>query len=713
MQGITGAAISVVIGLTVFVFLQNSSNEKALLKATQEAQSISGEIKGNIVHYDTMLRGVRAFISFNKDLSSDGLKSYIHNLTPDAKGINNIFYIPFADRKNAQVISLNNQNVSLSKETILSYELVKQENAADKVVAKISGDNIIINVPVLEKSQSGKTTIGVIGAVFNRDLPFAIPQKIQDNEVFYQVISTKTKKVIYESSSNTSNLEYNYHETPISWDDIALTTRVYKRKNTIQPLSNPKVLIPIGVAMITYLMMMLFVSLLSAHEKAKLVASEMTKEVKHLGWHDSLTQLYNRYKISQELDLKINSLADKNSRLFILCIDLQGFKRINDELGHTAGDVLLQEYAGRLMEKVPYIFDVVARAGGDEFLIFIDAAKLQDITFSTQLDYIYGELDELTVEPFIIREEIFVIRQKIGVSIYPDHGQTAEELFKYAELAMYEAKAHEQNVFVYQTELAKKLTVLNKMKSSLALALENNEFYLVYQPKVLVTSEGIKKNAAEVLCRWKSPVFGNVAPDIFISLAEETGEIHKLGKWVMVEAVKQLSLWHKGGHDLSLSINLSPKQLMNPQLPTEFNNLAKEYKIAAKYLSLEMTENSMIVDKEQSKIMLNQFHESGFRISIDDFGKGHSSLTYLKDYPISEIKMDKAFIDDIVDNEFNQILVEGIILVSTKLGIDLVIEGVESVEQTEFLSKMGCNKFQGYYYSKPLSAPDLEKYLSL
>ena len=180
----------------------------------------------------------------------------------------------------------------------------------------------------------------------------------------------------------------------------------------------------------------------------------------------------------------------------------------------------------------------------------------------------------------------------------------------------------------------------------------------------------------------------------------------------MIEAIKQLSIWNAAGIDICLSINLSPKQLMNSQLPFEFNSIIKQYNISSNKIALEMTENSMITDKEQSHLILNSFNDYGFKISIDDFGKGYSSLSYLKDYPISEIKMDKGFIDDIVENKFNQILVEAIVLVAKKLNIDLVIEGVETYEQTQFLSNMGCEQFQGYYFSKPLSSVDLEKYIN-
>jgi diguanylate cyclase (GGDEF)-like protein len=710
-EGIIGATISLISGIVIFMFLHNSMHEKSNIQSQNDARIVASEIKENITHYNTLLHGVRAFMT-QSNVGNKDLDQYISLLGFEKTSFNSIFYIAFNDLPTAKITSLNKEKTIsplLFKANLPLYELIDRNNKLDKVTAKVIDNKIIINLPILLKDSNGVHTIGIVGGILDKHLPFSISAMLQ-NGVIYQVISNSNNQILYESMPQTSYGK-DYYDFPIHWDNINLLARVYVKNNYVLSTYNI-FLISLGIAGIIYLATMLFISLLYSNEKAQLVASEMSKEMKHLGWHDSLTQLYNRYKINQELDLKITSVKDKNSRLFILCVDLEGFKRVNDELGHTAGDVLLQEYAQRLMKKVPTVFEVVARAGGDEFLIFIDANKLEAEGFDYQLDLIGKEFESIVNEPFVIKDEVFVIRQKIGVAMYPDHGQNAEELFKYAELAMYEAKVHQESLFVYQTELAKKLSVLNKMKGALALALENNEFYLVFQPKVTIDGNVIKKDAAEVLCRWKSPIFGNVAPDIFISLAEETGEIHKLGKWVMVEAIKQLAIWKSQGINLNLSINLSPKQLMNVNLPEEFNELLKQYAISTNIISLEMTENSMIVDKDQSQVILNKFHDLGFKISIDDFGKGHSSLSYLKDYPISEIKMDKSFIDDIIDNQFNQILVEGIILVSRKLKIDLVIEGVESQEQTEFLSKMGCSKYQGYYYSKPLMPTDLVSFLN-
>lgn len=703
---------SLIAGLILFTYLTNNVREKTAWQATKDGNIITSTIKENIVHYDNVLHGARAFLQTESNVDTKRLEKYVDKLQHTDNGIKQIFVVYLDKPKDYKLVNSKKtfEYLPSSQCFYTNCLAITKENKEDKIKAVlIDENNISINLPILNEDST--STLGVVGLILDRKHPFTNTLTTKDN-IFYQIISTKNNNVIFQTKYQDNVVPNIYSEMLINWDDNQLISRTFGSKDANILFSQNIIMISILGAGVTYLLIISFLVLLSSNQKAYSVASEMLNKVKHLGWHDSLTQLYNRNKINQELDLKINSIKSDKERIYILCIDIQGFKRINDELGHTAGDILLQEYAVRLMSKVPTVFDSIARAGGDEFLIFLNADNLDSENFAQQLNEIEESFNEILKAPFIIKEEIFTIRNKIGVAVYPEHGHTAEELFKFAELAMYESKLQDQMLFVYENELTKKLTTLNKMKNALALALDNDEFYLVYQPKVLVDKNGMKKHSAEVLCRWKSPCFGNVSPEIFINLAEETGEIHRLGKWVMVEAVKQLAKWHGKGNNISLSINLSPKQLMNSQLPFEFNSIIEQYSISPSKISLEMTENSMIVDREQSQSMLNSFHDYGFKISIDDFGKGYSSLSYLKDYPISEIKMDKGFIDDIVQNNFNQILVEGIILVAKKLEIDLVIEGVETKEQTEFLSKMGCEQFQGYYFSKPLSVKDFEDYLN-
>lgn len=711
-KGLLGLLLSLILGVIVLMYMTNRVYEKSRWQTMQDAEIITSKIKEDIVRYDSVLHGLRAFLNSEQKINNKNIADYVNNLPQKEDGISKIFFISLASTKDSQIISLNEKANKVTKEDFLSsikeYSLIDQENTVDKMKSKVlNNGSIVINLPILNNNK----TTGIVGILLPNKIPFVVPANIEKDSVYYQIISLKTYKIVYEAEKSKENKGNVYYDIRMDWDKISFITRVYSRKTNQILFSDKLYFISAIFTCFLYLGIIVVLSLMSSHEKAQLVVSEMTREMKHIGWHDSLTNLYNRYKISEELDFKISSMKNKSNRLFLLCIDLQGFKRVNDELGHHFGDLLLQEYANRLMNRVPGIFEAVARAGGDEFLVFIDAEHLNENSFLNQLKIIEEEFDKITQEPFSVKEELFTIKNKIGISIYPDHGHNAEELFKFAELAMYEAKVHEDIIFVYQTELAKKLTILNKMKSALAAGLENNEFYLVYQPKILLNENQITKQSAEVLCRWNSSVFGNVSPDVFINLAEETGEIHRLGKWVMIESIKQLAIWNTEGIDITLSINISPKQLMNEKLPFEFNAIARQYGINPNKISLEITENSMISDKKQSQIILNQFYDYGFKLSIDDFGKGYSSLSYLKDYPISEIKMDKGFIDDIVENKFNEILVEGIILVSNKLNIDLIIEGVETKEQVEFLFKMGCSKYQGYYFSKPLSAQDFVTYI--
>ena len=244
------------------------------------------------------------------------------------------------------------------------------------------------------------------------------------------------------------------------------------------------------------------------------------------------------------------------------------------------------------------------------------------------------------------------------------------------------------------------------IKKELLNAIEKEEIYLVYQPKVNLNNNEIY---AEVLVRWKNNQLGFVAPDIFIEIAEKTGEIYKLGKWIFEESIKEIAKYDKENQKIYLSINLSPKQLINKNIFKDFTNIIKKYNVDSKQVTLEITE-SVMLDKEDGFDLINKFSEAGFKISIDDFGKGHSSFSYLKDYPVNEVKLDKSFIDEI-EKPFNYYLVESITLLSKKLNINLVLEGIETENQVNVLKNLGCYFFQGYFYSKPLTSNDFNNYI--
>lgn len=312
----------------------------------------------------------------------------------------------------------------------------------------------------------------------------------------------------------------------------------------------------------------------------------------------------------------------------------------------------------------------------------------------------------MVAEIYAIDEDTYKIKQNIGVSKYPNNSLDAEELIKFAEIAMHSAKEQKKAIELYQDVILEKVNKNNMIKKELLNAIEKEEIYLVYQPKVNLNNNEIY---AEVLVRWKNNNLGFVGPDIFIDIAEKTGEIYKLGKWIFEEAVKEIEKYNKENKKIFLSINLSPKQLINKYIFEDFLIIVNKHNVSPNQITLEITE-SVMLDKEDGFELINKFSEAGFKISIDDFGKGHSSFSYLKDYPVNEVKLDKSFIDEI-EKPFNYYLVESISLLSKKLNVNLVLEGIETENQVNILKNLGCHFFQGYFYSKPLTSNDFNDYI--
>lgn len=383
----------------------------------------------------------------------------------------------------------------------------------------------------------------------------------------------------------------------------------------------------------------------------------LTKELEKLQFMDSLTKLYNKVKFTQTLEQKIKN----KENFYVVVTDIEDFKRINQLSGYDAGDLLLKNYALGL--KLKKMIKSPARISGNQFIFFIEEK----------------DLGKKNIE---------------------------EELIKFAEIAMHSAKEQKKSIEFYQDVILENVNKNNMIKKELLNAIEKKEIYLVFQPKVNINDNNIY---AEVLVRWKNNQLGFVAPDIFIEIAEKTGEIYKLGKWIFEESIKEIAKYNEEHQKIYLSINLSPKQLINKNIFNDFSSIVKKYNVNPNQVTLEITE-SVMLEKEDGFELINNFSQAGFKISIDDFGKGHSSFSYLKDYPVNEVKLDKSFIDEI-EKPFNYYLVESIALLSEKLKVNLVLEGIETENQVNILKNLGCYFFQGYFYSKPLTSNDFNIYI--
>ncbi|AZN40465.1 EAL domain-containing protein [Paenibacillus albus] len=436
-----------------------------------------------------------------------------------------------------------------------------------------------------------------------------------------------------------------------------------------------------------------------------IIAKDVTEEkaakeqIQHLAFHDELTGLPNRRWFNQGLAQKIES---GSGRFTVMVMDMDRFKLINDSLGHTYGDLFLQEVSRRIQTCIRDFDMTLSRMGGDEFTLLCDG--------------IYGEeeITEITVRiieavavPYRLKENDFYVTTSIGIAVYPEHGSDAVQLLQNADTAMYEVKKNGKNGYQYYTkELHALLQEKIQLEGDLRQALTQGQLFLDYQPQADAGTNQII--GVEALVRWQHPTKGILSPGVFIPIAEETAMIYELGTWVLREACRQMKAWHDaGGPLITVSVNLSSQQFHQANLTTYIKDILEETKLESRYLELEITE-SMMMDPKVSSSILNELSESGIRISLDDFGTGYSSLSYLKLLPIHKLKIDRSFIRDITQNVNDKAIVATIISMAKHLNMDVIAEGIETKEQLDILVDNDCSEIQGYYYSRPLSASDVE-----
>ncbi|AXT40192.1 EAL domain-containing protein [Alteromonas sp. BL110] len=422
--------------------------------------------------------------------------------------------------------------------------------------------------------------------------------------------------------------------------------------------------------------------------------------------YDTLTGLPNRNLMLDHLDLAIKAAKRENDKVAVLFLDLDNFKDINDTLGHDVGDELLKDCAKRLKQNVR-ANDTVSRLGGDEFVLI-----LSSINNLSSVDDIIQKLLEVIAEPFLIDVERVHTSGSLGVTLYPDDADNTKDLLKYADQAMYKAKASGKNSYKYYTldmheAAVKRLSLLNDLR----YAVKNNELFVEYQPITTLSNGQILK--AEALLRWQHPQKGRIPPDEFIPLAEESGLIIEISDWVFNEVCRNVKYWQSQyRRDLQISINTSPSHYFHQESNiTDWLNRLLEMNISARSILLEVTENLLMKADAEVSRKLFQFRQAGVGIALDDFGTGYSSISYLKKFPTDFIKIDKSFVKTMTDVSNDKVLCEAIIIMAKKLGIKVVAEGIETREQFEILKGMECDYGQGYYIARPMSKLDFESLL--
>jgi len=420
------------------------------------------------------------------------------------------------------------------------------------------------------------------------------------------------------------------------------------------------------------------------------------ERIQYLATHDGLTGLPNRVMFSHLLNLGI-PLAARNKRSFaVLFIDLDRFKFVNDTLGHDAGDGLLQEITRRFKQTLR-ASDVIARLGGDEFVVLI-----QEMTDANQPATVARKLLAAAMEPMALLGQECRVTASIGIAVYPADGEDEQSLMKNADIAMYHAKEEGKNNFQFFSKDIKSHSLERMtLEANLRHALERNEFSLHYQAKVDLNSGKI--NGVEALLRWQSPILGSVSPVQFIPVAEDTGMIVAIGKWVLETACAQNVAWQQEGlPPICMAVNLSVRQFADDHLLTDIAAVLQNTGMASHLLELEITESMVIHHPEQAIQLLTAIKNMGVRLAIDDFGTGYSSLGQLKNFPIDTLKVDRSFIRDIETNLGDKAITEAIIAMAKTLTLTVVAEGVETLEQASFLREHACDEMQGYYFSKPI-----------
>ncbi|MFV9653491.1 putative bifunctional diguanylate cyclase/phosphodiesterase [Pseudomonas sp. NY15366] len=445
--------------------------------------------------------------------------------------------------------------------------------------------------------------------------------------------------------------------------------------------------------------------LLASIERNTHLRREAENSLLRMAQYDFLTGLPNRQQLQQQLDQILEDAGRLQRRVAVLCVGLDDFKGINEQFSYQSGDQLLLALSDRLRSHSGRL-GALARLGGDQFaLVQADIEQPYEAAELAQ-----SVLDDLE-QPFLLDQHEVRLRATIGITLFPEDGDSTEKLLQKAEQTMTLAKSRSRNRYqFYIASVDSEMRRRRELEKDLRDALAQNQLHLVYQPQVDYRDHRVV--GVEALLRWQHPQHGFVAPDLFIPLAEQNGTIIPIGEWILDQTCRQLREWHdQGFSDLRMAINLSTVQLHHSELPRVVNNLMQVYRLPPRSLELEVTETGLMEDISTAAQHLLSLRRSGALIAIDDFGTGYSSLSYLKSLPLDKIKIDKSFVQDLLEDEDDATIVRAIIQLGKSLGMQVIAEGVETAEQEAYIIAQGCHEGQGYLYSKPLPARELTLFL--
>jgi diguanylate cyclase (GGDEF)-like protein/PAS domain S-box-containing protein len=438
------------------------------------------------------------------------------------------------------------------------------------------------------------------------------------------------------------------------------------------------------------------------------ISAEIGKErqIEFQALHDPLTELGNRAMLARDLTLEIERAKRDQSRIAVLCVDLDNFKNINDALGHTIGDIMLKELAQRFQAAMPDP-GWVTRHGGDEFIMVLPL--LNNIDLAARLA---EALMANIAKPFRIEGHELRITSSVGISLYPDHGQTIGELVSNADMAMYEAKRAGRNAYrFYEIGLLSRSSERLVMENGLRVALAEKQFSLAFQPKVAIATS--QAGSLEALLRWHTAPGGPISPAVFIPVAEDMGLIGEIGEWVLRESLAAaLRLRTALGFPVAIAVNVSPLQFRSERLINVLQELAAQEADLPRLLEIELTENALAGDIAEVTAKLQGIKTLGLKIAIDDFGTGYSSLAYLKNFPIDLLKIDQAFIRDLHRSEQDKAIVSSVVHLGKSMGFGIIAEGVEEQAHVAILAELGCEYAQGYWFARPMPESDIVAWLT-
>jgi len=445
------------------------------------------------------------------------------------------------------------------------------------------------------------------------------------------------------------------------------------------------------------------------HQLLTKMESEISERIHFIAFHDPLTELPNRLSLLERIKTAIQAVEQNQSHLVVISISLDRFKDINNSLGHDQGDDLLVAIANRLDATAHEHNGIAARIAGDEFVLFLNS-KVKTL----DLMRILRQLKISIIQPLEINKRTMQISASLGIAVFPDDGVQAEELLLHANQAMRVAKTEGGNAFrFFQPTMTVNMARKMKLEQELRLAIISNQLELFYQPKIRLTTGEI--TGVEALIRWHHPEEGMLSPAEFIPIAEDSGLIVDLGDWVLVEALRQASVWHKQHIMIDIAINVSVKQLLRRNVSDRICALSEQMAINTHYIQLEITENNMMENLPRIIDQLEQLQNNGFVIAIDDFGTGHSSLASLRDLPVNVLKIDRSFVTQAMEDDKDAQIVRAIIEMGHSLNKQIIAEGIETTEQMYLLQNFNCDEGQGYLFSKPVSArlitPLLEQHM--